>query len=162
MSVATGAGVGVADSLGLDGREVVGSYATYRQAQAAVDHLADSSFPVQYVSIVGRDLSLVERVTGRMTNMRAALMGAAGGAWIGLFIGFFVGIFTIGPVWIGLILSGLVIGAVWGAVFGFVSRWVTGGQRDFASASSLIAARYEVTVTNTYAERARNLLPVQG
>ena len=38
----------------------VGSYATYEEAQRAVDHLADSDFPVRDVTIVGVDLMLVE------------------------------------------------------------------------------------------------------
>ena len=45
----------------------VGSYATYAEAQRAVDHLADSDFPVGDVTIVGVDLMLVERVIGRLT-----------------------------------------------------------------------------------------------
>jgi hypothetical protein len=113
MNVAAGFRPGVADSVGLTGREVVVSYPTYSQAQLAIDHLSDSSFPVEHTAIVGRDLSLVELVTGRMTKARATVMGAFGGAWFGLFIGLFVGIFTIGPVWLSLVLAGIVIGAVW-------------------------------------------------
>jgi hypothetical protein len=162
MSVATSVGVGVADSPGLDGRQVVASYPTYGQAQSAVDHLSDSAFPVEQTSIIGRDLSRVEQVTGRMTKARGALLGAATGAWFGLFIGLFVGIFTIGPVWLGLVFGGIVIGAIWGAAFGFVAQWATGGRRDFSSASAIIAARYEVAIANAYADRARQLLARLG
>ncbi len=162
MSVATGLTPGVADSVGLAGGQVVESYTTYGQAQRAVDHLSDSSFPVENTSIVGRDLRLVERVTGRMTKTRATAMGAVGGAWFGLFIGLFIGLFTIGPVWLSLVLAGLVIGAIWGAIFGFVAHWTTRGQRDFASASAIVAARYDVTVTDAFAERARQLLSSLG
>ena len=158
MSVATNFEVGVVDSLGLDGRQIVASYSSYGQAQSAVDHLSDSSFPVEQTSIIGRDLSRVEQVTGRMTRARATLLGAASGAWFGLLIGLFVGIFTIGPVWLGLVLGGIVIGAIWGAVFGFVAHSATGGSRDFSSATAIVAARYEVTVANAYADRARQLL----
>ena len=45
----------------------VGCYATYEEAQRAVDYLADQSFPVEDVTIVGVDLMLVERVLGRLT-----------------------------------------------------------------------------------------------
>lgn len=162
MSIAMEAPAGVADSVGLPGRQVVASYTTYGPAQAAVDRLSDSSFPVEHSAIVGRDLSLVEQVTGRMTKMRATAMGAAAGAWFGLFIGVFIGLFSIGPVWLSLVLLGLIIGAIWGAIFGFVAQWATHGQRDFASASALAAARYDVTVTNAYAERARQLLSSLG
>jgi uncharacterized membrane protein len=161
MSVAKsmqGPATGLASSAG----QVVASYRTYLEAQKAVDHLSDSSFPVQNAAIVGRDLSLVEQVTGRMTKARATLMGAAAGAWFGLFIGLFFGLFTVGPVWLSLVVAGLVIGAIWGAIFGFVAQWATHGQRDFASASALVAAHYDVTVRDAYVEQARQLLSSLG
>ena len=139
-------------------KETVASYATYAEAQRAVDALSDAGFPVESVDIVGHDVRLVERVTGRLTNARAAGAGALSGAWFGLFIGLLVGLFTTGPEWIGLMLGGLLIGAIWGAVFGFVAHWLTRGQRDFSSVSSLVAGRYDVTVARTQAERARELL----
>jgi hypothetical protein len=139
-------------------KETVASFATYAEAQRAVDALSDAGFPVESVDIVGHDVRLVERVTGRLTNARAAGAGAASGAWFGLFIGLLVGLFTTGPEWIGLMLGGLLIGAFWGAVFGFVAHWLTRGQRDFASVSSLVAGRYDVIVARTQADRARQLL----
>lgn len=162
MSIAAGLRPGVADSIGLAGREVIASYTAYSQAQHAIDHLSDSSFPVENTAIVGRDLSLVEQVTGRMTKTRATLMGAVSGAWFGLFIGLFIGLFTIGPVWLSLVLAGLVIGAVWGGIFGFIAHWATRGQRDFVSRSAIVAARYDVTVADEYAARARQLLSSLG
>jgi hypothetical protein len=140
------------------GREVVGSYGTYQEAQRAVDHLADARFPVEFTDIVGRDVQLVERVTGRMTTARAAAAGAGTGAWFGLFIGVLIGLFTPGAAWLGLILGGLLIGALWGATFGFVTQWPMRGERDFASARELVASSYEVSVVDAYADRARELL----
>jgi uncharacterized membrane protein len=162
MSIATGLRPGVADSVGQAGRQVVVSYTTYGQAQRAVDHLSDSAFPVEHTAIVGRDLSLVEQVTGRMTKTRATVMGAFGGVWFGLFIGLFFGLFTTGPVWASLVLAGIILGIIWGAIFGFVAQWATRGQRDFASARGLVAARYDVTVDDAYADRARNLISSLG
>ena len=138
--------------------EVVATFGTYAEAQRAVDKLSDDGFPVEHTQIVGLDLRSVERVTGRLTNGRAALAGAATGAWFGLFIGLLVGLFTTGPEWIGLVLGGVVIGAVWGAVFGFFAHWATRGQRDFASFSTIVADRYEVRVGGAHAGRARELL----
>jgi uncharacterized membrane protein len=137
---------------------VVASYRTYREAEEAIDRLADASFPVQYSEIVGRDLSLVERVTGRMTDGRAAAAGAVTGAWFGFFIGLLVGLFTFGPAWVGLIVGGLLIGAVWGGMFGLLAHRMAHGQHDFASQRSLAASRYEVMVADEHAERARQLL----
>ena len=44
------------------------------------------------------------------------------------------------------------IGAVWGAVFGFAAQWATRGRRDFSSASGIVAGRYDVTVSQEYAD----------
>jgi hypothetical protein len=138
--------------------QVIAAYASYPEAQRAVDHLSDAGFPVEQTQIVGLDLRLVERVTGRLTNARAAGAGAATGAWFGLFIGLLVGLFTAGPAWIGLIVGGLLIGAFWGALFGFFAHWATQGQRDFSSTSGLVAGRYELRVADDHAARARQLL----
>ena len=61
----------------------VASYASYPEAQRAVDRLSDASFPVENIEIVGRDLRIVERVTGRLTTGKATLAGAGTGAWWG-------------------------------------------------------------------------------
>ncbi|MGC5030528.1 general stress protein [Micromonospora sp. DT229] len=135
----------------------IGAYPDYPSAQRVVDHLADNRFPVERSAIVGTDLTLVETVLGRMTTARAGLIGAGTGAWFGLFIGLLFGIFTIGN-WIAVILAGLVIGAVWGAVFGAVAHAMTGGKRDFTSASSLRANQYAVIVDADVAEQARQVL----
>lgn len=133
------------------------SYPDYPSAQRVVDQLADNRFPVEHVAIVGTNLTLVETVLGRMTTARAALVGAGTGAWFGLFIGLLFGIFTVGN-WLAVILVGLLIGAVWGAVFGAVAHAMTGGKRDFTSASSLRAGQYAVIVDAQLAEQARQLL----
>jgi hypothetical protein len=140
------------------GGRSVATYTTYAEAQKAVDYLSDQGFPVEQVDIVGSDLRIVEQVTGRLTTGRAAMIGAGTGAWWGLFIGLLVGLFTTGPEWVGLILGGLLIGAVWGAIFGFFAQWSTRGQRDFASQSGIVAGHYDVLVADAQAERARSLL----
>ncbi|MCI0385665.1 general stress protein [Streptomyces sp. CNQ085] len=145
-----------------DAWNTVASYSSYTEAQSAVDRLSDEKFPVEQIDIVGSDLRLVEHVTGRMTKGRAAGMGAASGAWFGLFIGLLVGLFTTGGAWLGLILGGLAIGALWGAVFGFVGHVATGGRRDFSSTQSLAAARYDVIVRGGHADRARGILQREG
>jgi hypothetical protein len=149
---------GQADSYSENRREVVASYAAYTLAQRAVDRLADAGFPVQYTDIVGHDLRLIERVTGRLTSARAAAAGAGTGAWLGLLIGLLIGLFTPGPAWLGLILGGVLIGASWGASVGFLAHKATHGQRDFASTRTLTASRYDVTVPDQHADRARELL----
>jgi hypothetical protein len=134
----------------------VGSYENYQQAQRAVDFLSDEKFPVENVTIIGSDLRMIERVTGRLSWGRAIGAGAASGAWFGLFVGLLLGIFAAdGSDWLGSVLTGLLIGLVFGAVFGAVGYAATRGQRDFTSTSQVVASRYDVMCNPQFAERAR-------
>ena len=136
----------------------VGSYATYEEAQRAVDHLADSDFPVRDVTIVGVDLMLVERVIGRLSWGRVLLSGAASGAWFGLFVGLLLGLFASTGTGIGPILVGLASGIVFGLVFAAVGYGAARGRRDFTSQSQMVAGRYDVLCQPRSAEKARELL----
>jgi hypothetical protein len=134
----------------------VGSYDSYEQAQAAVDYLSDEKFAVENVTIIGSDLRMIEKVTGRLTQGRAIAAGAAGGAWWGLFVGLLLGIFsTSGTAWIGSILLGLGIGLVFGALFAWIGYRATQGKRDFTSTSQVVAGRYDVLCQPQFAEQAR-------
>jgi uncharacterized membrane protein len=135
-------------------QHLVASFPDYADAQRLVDRMSDDGFPVEHVRIVGDNVRTVEQVTGRMTRGKAAVAGAASGAWFGLLIGLLLGLFAVGPGWIWLVLVSLLIGAVWGAVFGFLAHWTTRGQRDFASVMSLQAARYDVYVDASHAAHA--------
>ncbi|HET9677172.1 MAG TPA: general stress protein [Solirubrobacterales bacterium] len=79
------------DEIGGRPRRAVASYATYAEAERAVDHLSDQKFPVERVSIVARDLKVVEQVTGRRGYLEAALHGLTSGALIGALIGWLFG-----------------------------------------------------------------------
>lgn len=137
----------------------IGSYATYAEAQRAVDHLADNEFPVQDVTIVGVDLMLVERVLRRLTWGRVLAGGAASGAWLGLFVGVLLSLFSEpGASYLGPILVGLITGIVFGMVFAAVGYAASRGRRDFASANQLVAGRYDVLCQPRNAEKARDLL----
>ena len=135
----------------------VASYPTYAQAQYAIDYLSDNQFPVDRTAIVGTDLSLVETVLGRLTTQKAALTGALSGGWFGLFIGLLFGLFTRRN-WFEVVFTGLVIGAVWGAIFGWLAHRATRGVRDFVSRSSLAAGSYDVLVQAGSADQARSML----
>ncbi|MDQ3885556.1 MAG: magnesium transporter [Actinomycetota bacterium] len=137
----------------------IGSYATYAEAQRAVDYLADSDFPVQEVTIVGVDLMLVERVLRRLTWGRVLGTGAVSGAWFGLFVGFLLSLFTHpGAGFLGPILVGLTTGVIFGMVFAAAGYASSRGRRDFASASQLVAGRYDVLCQPRSAEKGRDLL----
>jgi hypothetical protein len=139
-------------------KRTVASFTSYLDAQAAVDYLSDKEFPVERVSIVGFDVRTVEDVSGRLTKGTAAVRGLAGGAWFGLLAGLLFGLFVPGVSWLGILLVSLALGALWGALFGFLGHLATGGRRDFTSVQSLQAGRYEVQVEASSAQQAEQLL----
>jgi len=137
----------------------IGSYGTYVEAQRAVEHLAASDFAVSDVTIVGVDLMLVERVTGRLSWRRVLGTGAVSGAWFGLFVGLLMSMFVTGSsMSYQPILAGLATGTVFGLVFAALSYASTRGRRDFSSASQLVAGRYDVLCQPRSAEQGRDLL----
>jgi hypothetical protein len=143
---------------GIDSASIaVADYGDYASAQRAIDYLSDQRFPVEHSAIVGTDLRLVENVLGRLTVGRAAVAGAGAGAWFGLFIGLLFGLFSTYN-WFGVVATGVVVGAVWGAIFAGVAHAVTRGRRDFTSRSSLVASRYAILVEPAYADQARQLI----
>ncbi|AUS78224.1 DUF4199 domain-containing protein [Actinoalloteichus sp. AHMU CJ021] len=137
----------------------IGSYGTYEEAQRAVDYLAESDFPVQEVTIVGVDLMLVERVTGKLSWGKVLAGGAASGAWFGLFVGILLSLFSgTEGVFIGPVLVGLGTGVLFGLLFAAVTYGSARGRRDFVSASQLVAGRYDVLCHPRNAEQGRDLL----
>ena len=142
-------------------RRAVASFDRYAEAERAVDFLADRRFPVERVSIVGRDLEYVEQITGRMTYGRVALNGALTGALIGFTIGWLFGLFDwfdpiVSAIW--LALDGLWFGALLGALIGILLHALTGGRRDFSAVGGMHANRYEVLVDEPVAGEAEHLL----
>ncbi|WP_236794122.1 general stress protein [Amycolatopsis sp. GM8] len=135
----------------------IGSYASYEEAQRAVDHLADSDFPVADLTIVGVEPMLVERVAGKLSWGRVLGSAAMSGAWFGLFVGLLLSLFSTGA---GIlpILIGLVAGVGFSVVFAALSYGATRGRRDFVSQSQLVARRYDVLSQPRNAERGRELL----
>jgi hypothetical protein len=136
----------------------IGSYDTYQEAHGALDYLAGTDFPVEEVTIVGVDLMLVERVIGRMSWPKVLGTGAASGAWFGLFVGLLLGVFNTQAASFAPILVGLAIGVVFGLVFAAVGYATTRNGREVASASQLVAGRYDVLAQPRNAEKGRDLL----
>lgn len=135
----------------------IGSYRTYAEAQRAVDHLADSDFPVADVTIVGVEPMLVERIAARLTWGRVLSRGALSGAWFGLFVGLLLSLLYPAA---GLtpILLGLAAGMGFAMVFAAVGYGSTRGKRDFISSSQLVAQRYDVLCLPRNAEKGRHML----
>jgi hypothetical protein len=136
----------------------VARFDDYESAQRAVDRLSDDGFPVDKLDIIGSDVRLVERVTGRLTTGRAAGAGALSGLWAGLLIGALLALFTTGHAWLAVIAVAAGFGALWGAVFGFVAHSATRGQRDFSSVRALSASHYDLIAREGTVERAKSML----
>jgi hypothetical protein len=147
------------DPAPVDARRTVATEATYREAERDVDWMSDQGFPVERVSIVGSGLRSVEKVLGRVTTGRAALMGAAQGATIGVLFGALLGLFfTTVAGFFGLVLYGLVAGALWGSLWGAIVHYAQRGRREFGSVIETRADRYEVQVDDEVAGEAERLL----
>jgi hypothetical protein len=142
-------------------RRVVASYADHRDAEKAVDYLADNRFPVEHVAIIGRELELVQQVTGRLTALDAAARGALTGAVTGLLIGWLFAIFTwfdprIASGW--LIIDGLWFGTLVGTVMGLVMYLMTKSRRRFEAVSTMQPAYFDIAVDDMYANDAARML----
>ncbi|WP_211877822.1 general stress protein [Pseudarthrobacter albicanus] len=152
-----GAPSGPDDARSVPKGDTVGSYTSYLDAQKAVDYLADQQFPVHLVSIVGNDLKMVERVTGRLTYPRVALSGALSGMWFGLFVGVMLSFFSTTPGYFSIVTS-VLMGAAFFMLFGIVTYAMQRGKRDFTSTNQVVATSYDVVVSFEAANEARRLL----
>ena len=155
MSLPTG--MPGANPLRLEFPQSLAVYDDYAAAQKTVDFLSDKEFPVQHLMIVGTDLKRIERITGRLTWGRVAVGGILSGVWLGLFVGLIFSFFVEKDVW-AMILSTVLLGALFGLVWALLGYALTRGQRDFSSITQVIATRYEVLVEHKVAGQARELL----
>lgn len=136
----------------------VGSFNTYDEAQAAVDNLSDREFPVEKLTIVGVDLMQVENITGRLTWGRVLGGGALSGAWFGMFIGLLFALFTEPGTGWAVFFWSLIIGAIFGVIAAAIAYGFTGGKRDFASATAIVAGHYDVICEPDVAPQARDMI----
>ena len=122
----------------------VASYQTYAQARAAVDFLSDSGFDVSSITIVGTDLHLVERVTGRMTIARASMSGASSGALWGALAGMLMSAGQNAGGTGAWVVGGIVVGALAGMALSALAFLIRGRSRDLVSSQQVVALRYAV------------------
>ena len=137
--------------------EIVGSFATYESAQAGIDALARSEFPVEQVSIVGSDLKSVERVIGRMNYGRAALAGLANGVMIGMFMTL-IWLIMLPQTPMATLGAIFLISIGFGVIWGIIGYAITPTKREFTSMMQLTASHFDVVVPSQLAGRARELL----
>jgi hypothetical protein len=108
---------------------------------------------------VGNDVRSVERVTGRLTYGRVALMGALSGAYLGLFLGILLFIFQPDNTAIfGVFIAAVVIGAGFGMLFGVLSYAMNRNRRDFSSVMQMVATRYDLVTEPELVHQARQIL----
>jgi len=141
--------------------ETVAVYGTYLDAQKAVELLAEKQFPVTAVTIVGSDLRMVERVTGRLSYPRVASGGFLMGAWFGMFVGLLLTLFDSGSTTSPFVPS-ILLGGAFGLLMSVLTYAFTRGRRDFTTASQIVAASYTVLCAPEHAHKARNLLQGMG
>ncbi len=136
----------------------VGVFETYASAQKAVDFLADQKFPVENLAIVGTDLRLMERVTGRKTWGTVVRTGIFNGLSTGLLVGvLFLFLFPGTGAWTLLPLA-LLIGIGISVGFAALAYALSGGRRDFDSVAKTVATKYEVLCEHKVAVQAREVL----
>jgi hypothetical protein len=135
--------------------EPIARYETYLEAQRAVDYLSDNAFPVQFVTIVGTGLQMVERVTGRLTYARVAVAGAGSGLYFGFFFGLLLTLFGGAS---NALVAGPLFGLAFGVLYGVIWYAFTRGRRDFTSTSQIVAGEYAVLCLAEHAGAALQML----
>ena len=149
MSQSSGFGSRRSDAMfRLPSGEVLKGFPTYPEAQALVAKLINEGVQASALSIVGSDVTLVERVIGRMGHGRAALSSAMSGSWLGLVAGL-VFVVVSPDDFVTPILAGLLIGAGAGMVVGMILFTLSSGpKRNFRSVQQVIAKQYDVVVSS--------------
>lgn len=136
----------------------LGVYEKYEDAQKAVDYLADQKFPVENLAIVGTDLKLVERVTGRKDWGSVIRQSIMTGISTGLLVGILLALFSPQDQFWAMLAVALVIAIAINILFGALSYRLSGGKRDFNSIRTTIPNRYEILCEHKVVARARDML----
>ncbi|WP_035254396.1 general stress protein [Agrococcus lahaulensis] len=139
---------------------VVASFETYDQAQAAIAKVSGAEAELKGLAIVGNDLKLVERITGRLTWGKVALAGAMRGLGFGAFIGLVYMLLV--PEAIASVLLFPLLGLAFGILLGVVTHSMTRRKRDYASVQQVLAARYDVVAPQQSAGRAMHIIGQRG
>ena len=126
--------------------QILATFPAYPEAQDLVNSLVTKGVPATALSIVGADVTLVERVTGKIGYGRAALSSAMSGSWLGILAGLAYVIFSPTDV-ITPIVGGLFVGAGLGMVVGMLLfTFQRGPKRLYRSMQQVIAQSYRVVV----------------
>ncbi|MCT2043216.1 hypothetical protein M3D15_07720 [Pseudoclavibacter alba] len=137
--------------------ERVAAFTDYEAARKAVMTLAEADFPIKRVSIIGSDLTSVERITGMVTAGRAAGSGLMTGLMLGMFAGLVSLIVNPGIELMSLLAMGLIAVGV-GVLWSVVSYLASPSKRNYTSVMQTIPKRFELVVpAGDVAEARRHL-----
>ncbi|MEV7528617.1 general stress protein [Agrococcus sediminis] len=139
---------------------VVASFETYEQAQAAIAKVSGADADLAGLAIVGNDLKIVERITGRLTWGKVAGAGALRGLGFGAFIGLVYMLFV--PEAISSVLLFPLLGLAFGILLGVLSHAMTRRKRDYASVQQVLAGRYDVMAPQQTAGKAMHIIGQRG
>ncbi len=159
--------------VGADDHAVIAVFPDLDAAQQAVERLGEAGFPLDHISIIGKDLQSETRINGFVTTGDIAGPAAATGAWVGGLFGLLGGTALLfipgaGPLLVLGPLAAAAVGAAEGALFGgavgailghFVAKeHLPAYERTIAAGSYLLVAHgLEDDVTH-----ARRLLTDAG
>ncbi len=112
-------------------QSVVGVFATFAEAEAAIKRLDKADFPIGHVSIIGQNLESEKDIHGYVTAGDVAKTGAATGAWVGGLFGLLIGAAFVwvpgfGPLIVAGPFAAAMLGGVEGAATGAAGAGLLG------------------------------------
>jgi hypothetical protein len=156
---------------------VVAVYPDHTTAEHAVRHLHEAGFPLDELSIVGRNIQETEKPTGLVSRGDYVKAGAETGALFGWLFGLCVGagflvlpglglVVVAGPISAALLASieGGAAGAVVGSLAGALIGWKVPKERALKYETQVKGGKFLIVVRSTPAvvARAQNLLAPKG
>jgi hypothetical protein len=148
---------------------VIAVYDDIERAQAAIQRLADSGFPMDRVSIVGKNLMSETQLNGFVTTGDVAKTGATVGAWVGGLFGLLTGVavlfvpgvgplVALGPLAAGV--TGAAEGAAWTGILGAIIGHFVSKKHIPKFEQHIAAGKYLVLVQGSPDDitRARSLM----
>lgn len=142
---------------GLPRGELISTHTTREAAQEQLEKLVQGDVPPTAVTMVGKDLRVVERVRGRMSYPQVALSAALRGLLFGTLIGLFMLMIAPQGGWSQVLFSALLGVGLW-MILGVIGYSLRKDKYGFASTQQVVPAAYDVVVAFEHAARARGIL----
>lgn len=140
----------------------VASFDTYRDAKEAIGYLDDAGFPAKNFAILARGIRHIDQEKkGRWRLGSSAWYGMLSGAVVGALFGFAFGLVSlVEPLASGLVLAlyGLTFGAVVGLLLSILGEAWARDRRESRSRGNLGVDRFDIRSEPELAYRARALL----